>query len=290
MRFPLLRPRWIGLHLTAVLAVTVCFVCGYWQFVRAQEPTRETITTPVQDLSEATSLGTVLEPGAYMPQDEANRAVTATGRYDTDAQLLAPALSPEDERGYYVIVPLVTDDGTALAVNRGWVPEDEAQDVGSLSPLPEGTVTATGWLRPPQKGEEEEAYVPVSSPEEEISRIAPSLLVNEWPYQLYEGYLVLGEQDPAAPEAGAAQTQPRNIPPPQPPPDTVWNWRNLSYAAQWGVFGVAVIVFWAALVRRELTEGGTGGKDGSHGTGTGSPDSGTDSPSGEPAASQRSVG
>ncbi|MFC7743714.1 hypothetical protein ACFQXA_26210 [Nocardiopsis composta] len=46
MRFRLLTPRWLGLHLVAVLAFAVCMGAGYWQFVRAQEPDRSEVATP----------------------------------------------------------------------------------------------------------------------------------------------------------------------------------------------------------------------------------------------------
>ena len=44
------------------------------------------------------------------------------------------------------------------------------------------------------------------------------------------------------------------FPPPDPPQGIVWNFRNLSYAAQWWVFGLAAIVFWVSLMRRELDD------------------------------------
>ncbi|MFC4565099.1 SURF1 family protein [Nocardiopsis mangrovi] len=263
MRFLLLRPRWIGLHLVALLAVAVCTGLGYWQFVRAQEPDREAITNPVEDLAGAAPIGSVLEPGAYMSETEANQAVSATGVYDRDDPILAPALSPEGDEGYYVLVPLVTGDDAALTVNQGWIPESDADAIDGLPALPEGEVEVTGWLISPQK--ERDGYSPLSVPEGQVARIAPSLLVNEWPYRLYEGYLTLAEQRPAS--TGGDIAAPREIPPPDPPQGIVWNWRNVSYAAQWWVFGVAVLVFWISLMRRELA-------DADGGTGSGGPDGG----------------
>jgi cytochrome oxidase assembly protein ShyY1 len=268
VRFPLLRPRWLGIHLLAVLAAVTCFGLGYWQYLRAQEPERDAITSPVEDLGAAVPLDSVLEPGAYMAEAEANTAVTATGTY-ADAPLLAPALSPEGDEGYHVVVPLVTGDGTALAVSRGWVPAEEADAVDDLAPLPEGEVEATGWLMSPQK--EEDGYVAVDVPDGQIERIAPSLLVNAWPYRLYEGYLILGEQTPADGIEGPAA--PRLVPPPEPPQGIQWNWRSLSYAVQWVVFGGAVLVFWGSLIRRE-SAAATGGGEGPEGPASGGADGG----------------
>ncbi|WP_133739841.1 SURF1 family protein [Actinorugispora endophytica] len=261
MRFPLLHPRWLGTHLMAVLAALGCLGLGYWQYERAQEPDRSAITNPVEDLARATDIGALLEPGAYMPLDLANEAVRTSGVYDAENQLLSPALSPEGEEGYYVIVPLVTDDGAAVTVNRGWIPLDAAGADGAVPPVPDGEATVSGWLMPPQ-GEATRGYTAIVS-EGQIARISSALLVNEWPYPLYEGYVTLAEQTPA--ETAGAASQLREIPPPDPPQEITWNIKNLSYAAQWVVFGIAVVVFWISLMRRELDErraareGGAGG-------------------------------
>nr|WP_221308846.1 SURF1 family protein [Nocardiopsis mwathae] len=268
-----MQPRWIGIHLAAVLVAVSCVGLGYWQYLRAQEPSREVITNPLQDLQEAADLSSVLRPGDYMPDDDANRAVTATGAYDADERRLAPALSPDGEEGYYVLYPLVTEEGAAVAVNRGWVRAQDIDAVDELPPPPEGEVTVTGWLRPPQSAAD--GYIPVTVPEGQIDRIAPSVLVNEWHYRLYEGYLTMAEQDPADPPAEAGSPRTQVIPPPDPPEKIIWNWRSLSYAAQWVIFGIAAIVFWISLMRRESGSGpdrdGTpgDGADGADGAGSG---------------------
>ncbi len=252
VRYPLLQPRWIGLHALALLATICCFIFGYWQFERAQEPSRGEITNPVENPDSASELHAVLEPGEYMHEDRGNTAVTATGEYDTDAEVLVPAISPDgEEQGYNVVSPLVTDEGTAVAVHRGWVADTTADAPQDLSPLPEGEVTVTGWLQPPQKTEE--GFVPMDLPEGQVERLAPSVLMNSWPYQLYEGYIIRASQDPATDENQAGAT-PQQVPPPDPPEEVEWNWRSVSYAAQWVVFGIAVLVFWGVLMRRELVE------------------------------------
>lgn len=277
----LVKPGWIGTHLLAVLALAVCLVAGYWQFVRAQEPSREVVDNPVERLSQARPLGQVLEPGAYMSESEGNQAVRARGVYAPGRQRLAPARSPEGEKGYYVVAPLVTGEDTAIAVSRGWLPENAADSAKSVAPPPEGEVTVTGWLLPPDKAEE--GYVPMDVPEGHVARIAPSLLVNQWPYRLYEGYLVLGEQRPQDPASGGSAAELREIPPPEPPKRTVWDWRNVGYAAQWLVFGVAVVVFWLSLVRRALQEDGSAGGNppGGEGDSDGSGGAGRRAPAGE---------
>ena len=269
MRFRLFTPRWIGLHLLALLAFAVCMAAGYWQFERAQQPDRGEVVNPAEELAGAHELDSVVGPTDYMPESLGNTAVTATGTFADTAPLLAPGYENGADAddpgafGYYVISPLVTGDDTAVAVNRGWIPADGAEREGAvdrLAPTPEGEVTVTGWLQPPQKNEE--GVVRMDVPAGHIERIAPSVLVNEWPYRLYEGYIVLGDQDPSdgAPPSGGIAMSP--APPPAPEQGITWNWKNVSYAAQWAVFGGAVIVFWISLMRRELEDAPSDGEDG----------------------------
>ncbi|MFV2198263.1 SURF1 family protein [Nocardiopsis sp. LOL_012] len=239
MRSPLLSPRWLGLHLMALLVVTVCSAGTYWQFVSAFEPEREVITNPAEDLADARPLDTLLEPGEYMhPGSFANTAVEVSGTYDTGAQLLVPRLQ-DGVRGFDVVLPLVTADGSAVAVNRGWT-----ETPGDVAEAPEGQVTVSGWLLPPDGAD---GVVPVETSGGQVERIAASVLVNEWDYPLYEGYVTLPEQDPATGSLAP-------VPPPEPPTEITVNWRSASYTVQWAMFGVSAVAFWILLVRRELRD------------------------------------
>lgn len=249
MRSPLLSLRWLGIHLAALLVLAVCVAGTAWQVTRSFEPDRETITNPAEDLSHAEPIDANFEPGEYLHPDRiANSAVEATGNYDTDSQLLVPRTRNGVE-GFDVILPLVVDEGVALTVSRGWT-EDEDHD---LPAPPEGEITTTGWLLPTETAAE--GIRPMEMPEGQVERIAPSVLLQEWEHHLYEGYIVLPENDPAA--AGLTP-----IPPPEPPTGVTVNWRSLSYSFQWGIFGVSALVFWIILMRRELAEARSSAQEG----------------------------
>ena len=228
----------------AVLVAVVCVAGTYWQVTRAFEPDRDVITNPVEDLADAVSVAELGEPGAFLhPNLTANTAVEASGRFDADAQLLVPQRLDGAE-GYAVVIPLVTEEGVALPVNRGW-----SEDGTDLPSPPTGDVTVTGWLQPPQ--ESAEGFVPMGRPETgTVERIAPSVLVGEWDYQLYAAYATLPEHEPAV--DGLIP-----VPPPEPPTEFTINWRSLSYSIQWAMFGVSAVVFWIILMRRELAEART---------------------------------
>ena len=48
--------------------------------------------------------------------------VTVTGRYDPAHEILARVRTLHDNVGFEVITPLVLADGTAVLVDRGWIP------------------------------------------------------------------------------------------------------------------------------------------------------------------------
>lgn len=224
--------------------VVVCVAGTYWQGTSAFEPDRNVITNPVEDLGDAVSVTELGEPGAYLHPDlTANTAIEASGHFDADAQLLVPQRLDGAE-GYAVVIPLVTEEGVALPVSRGW-----SEDGTDLPSPPAGDVTVTGWLQPPQ--EAAEGFVPMGRPEAgTVDRIAPSVLVGEWDYRLYAAYATLPAHEPAV--DGLTP-----VPPPEPPTGFTVNWRNLSYSVQWAMFGVSAVVFWIILVRRELAEART---------------------------------
>lgn len=239
MRSPLLTPRWLGIHLVALIVMAVCVAGTAWQAVRSFEPDRETITNPVEDLADARPVHEDFEPGEYMHPDQiANSAVRYEGSYDADDQLLVPR-TEDGVEGYDVVLPLVHEDGSVITVNRGWTEEPD----GVPEP-PGGRVSVTGWLLPAQTASD--GVRPMEMPEGQVERIAPAVLLQEWEHEtVYEGYIVLPENDPA--NDGLAP-----VPPPEPPTGITVNWRSLSYSVQWGMFGVSALVFWIILMRREL--------------------------------------
>jgi surfeit locus 1 family protein len=76
---------------------------------------------------------------------DAYRRVTVTGRWLEDRSALVQAAT-ELGGGYWVMTPLVQDDGTAVLVNRGFVPADK-RDPANWKRRSGGTETVTGLLR-----------------------------------------------------------------------------------------------------------------------------------------------
>ena len=80
--------------------------------------------------------------------------MTATGTYDTADTVVVRYRTRDGESGIDVVVPLVTADGTALLVDRGWMASDNrGADAADVPAPPAGEVTVTGWVRADATGD-----------------------------------------------------------------------------------------------------------------------------------------
>ena len=150
------KPRWILSHLF-VLALVVTFVnLGFWQLRRLDERrTYNSLVESRQDLPPVT-VPELLPDGTAATADEINdviyRPVTITGTYAPDQEVLIRNRTYNEEPGYWVLTPLIQTDGTAVAVNRGWVPFDITNPDGPWPDFapPTGVVTVVGKVQASQ--------------------------------------------------------------------------------------------------------------------------------------------
>jgi surfeit locus 1 family protein len=148
------RPRFApGLMPTVLTAAAVAlFVAlGFWQLGRAGEK-----RALAADFAAG---GPAIEWRRLPPDAPRYQRVALRGRYDPDHQFLLDNRSHASVAGVEVLTPLVLDDGSAVLVNRGWLPygatrQDlpsvavggETRDiVGRIDELPRPGI----WLEPP---------------------------------------------------------------------------------------------------------------------------------------------
>ena len=216
---PLWRPRWIVGHLLALVAIVGFVRLGIWQLDRHEEKS---------DLRDAVAAGQELPPIALEEAIEGSfRRVVAVGTYDGGFQTLV-LRSRSGVSGYHVLTPLVTEDGVAVLVDRGWIP----LDTPAPTP-PQGVVKASGVLWPAEDG----SSVP-DSPPEVVRRIDPEILEEFTPYPLRSDYLV-GEPDPVPEQYPIAAD-----------PPAIGLGPHLGYAGQWFLFAVVVAVGYPLLLRK----------------------------------------
>jgi surfeit locus 1 family protein len=247
-----LKPRWLAVLALVLLVATGMARLGQWQWDRAQEQGR------LQTVRAAASrpqvpLTSLLAPQQSFTNQVTDRPVTVRGRWDPAHQLLVADRYLSDQRGWWVLTPLVIDQvaggtsGTsgaagAIAVVRGWVPS--AQDAAAApSALPAGPVELAGVLRPGEPPIDRDPGVGSGLPDGQIDGVDLTQLVRRWPYRLITGYLVMTQQRPAPAGAGL------RVVPPTAPGSRSLAWQNLSYAVQWFVFAGFGLFMWWRLVR-----------------------------------------
>ncbi|MFF4650397.1 SURF1 family protein [Streptomyces sp. NPDC001380] len=236
----LLTPRWIGATLLAVTAVTACLWLGTWQLGRFEARVESHHGGRPAAGAAAAPLAQVLGTPPAVRTDTVGRAVTATGSYDPAHQLLVPHRTVEGREGYYVLTPLRTGDGRAVAVVRGWHAGDPP---AAGPPAPAGRVTVTGRLQAAE-GTGTSGAVAGGLPPGQLGTISPATLVNVLPYGVYDGWV-------AADAAPAGLTAVPTVQPEGGDGLTLRAFQNLGYTLEWFVFAGFVVFMWFRLVRRE---------------------------------------
>lgn len=139
------RPKRLLLLGLSLLATVLFLALGIWQVERrawkldliARVETRlASAPVPAPDRADW--------PRISREADEYRR-VTATGRFLPDRAIRTMAVT-EKGAGSWLLVPLVTESGDTILINRGFVPPDWQGSAG------EGSVTVTGLLRLPEPG------------------------------------------------------------------------------------------------------------------------------------------
>ncbi|WP_045745180.1 SURF1 family protein [Actinoplanes rectilineatus] len=245
----LLTPRWLAAAALTVVAAVIMVMLGNWQLRRYHERTaindRIDAANAVQavpltgTLAAPTAAGT---PGTAPGKTLAWTKVTVTGRYDSTHEIQARGRTVNGDVGFEIITPLVLDDGTAVLVDRGWVPAPAAGATAApeVPAAPAGTVTVVGQVH---LSESRPAAVDRRDGRLDTRRVNVPRLATELPFPVYGAYVLLTEQTPANDPAFSTIPIPHED-----------SWQNGGYAVQWWIFaGMAFVLFgWQA--RREAQE------------------------------------
>ena len=231
----LLRPRWLaGLGLVILVAVSFSRL-GLWQLDRLQQRHAYEDLVAERLAAPPASLEEVL--GVHGDDDVRYRRVEAVGTFDAAHEVILYGRTQSGQTGNHVLTPLILEDGTAVAVDRGWVPlsQDDPPIVDAAPP--QGAVRVTGVLFPSEvEGGGDSAETRTT-----FTRLDLPALAAQVPYPLAPAYLLLASQDPGP--AGLPRIAPLPDPGESPP--------HLSYAFQWFTFATIAVVGFAILVSRE---------------------------------------
>jgi len=244
----LLKPRWILSHIFIIVVVVTMVNLGFWQLVRLDERKTQNAEVTAAMREPEVPITSLLSDGTASTPDQIDaatyRAVFLSGTYRVDEQVLINNRTNDGAPGFWVVTPLVLSDGTAVAINRGWIPFTYTADGpwGDFAP-PEGTVSVRGLIRPSQVRETDGL---VASPKDAatgtlraLARVDVGRLSQQSAEQLWPVYINLDAQDPPF---GV-------LPVPTPPPE-LSEGTHLGYALQWFAFSLLTIIVYPLLLRR----------------------------------------
>ena len=241
-----LRPRWIISHIFVLVMVGAFIVAGFWQLSRLQDKRDRN-----DRVTARTALAVADETDLARPGDYAGaaglefRRATATGTYLADQEILVRARSRDSAPGSWILTPLQLDDGMAVVVNRGWIPNGgEFESVPKRYEAPAGEVTVTGLVRKTETRGRFGPKDPTTGTLENLARADIGRLDEQVDEDVLPFYLQLQEQDPAI-----TSTDPRPVPAPE-----LDEGPHLSYAFQWFTFALMTVIIYPLILRRRARE------------------------------------
>lgn len=185
-----MQRRVVNLAIGAVLVATVCVGLGTWQLKRlGQRRARNALVAarwalPLLELR-----------GGAVPVDSVRqRRVRARGVYDFSAEQTWPGRSFQGTPGVALVTPLRLADGSAVLVDRGWVPSPDAYHVDQAQYREPDTATVVGLGLIPPRGRgdvDTKGYLPfviqleMQDPARGLPRRWPSTVLDDGPHLSY---------------------------------------------------------------------------------------------------------
>ncbi len=215
---------------------------GLWQLDRMEW--RRDLNATVMARWNAEPLDLNSEPVSDAAELEYRR-VLAEGRFDYNNQIIWNNQSFNGQPGVGLVTPLVLDDGTAVLVDRGWIPYREAE-AGAYAQYSEAVDAAiVGRAHDSQTAQGD--VPPPEEPQSEWFRVDVEAIQAQMPYDLLPFFLV---QLPEADRAYDALPG-RDIAALNPVYDLRDPSMHLSYALQWFTFGAVFGLGYILLVRHQ---------------------------------------
>jgi cytochrome oxidase assembly protein ShyY1 len=226
-----------------------CIELGQWQLHRLHHAQADNRLIRDNSRANPEPVDHLTSVGGAITQDRRWHAVEVRGTYDAGHTLLVRNRVRDGGPGFQVLTPVVTGDGTAALVDRGWVSAPLSGSLPEVPAPPSDPVVVTGLLRPtetqPSRGPHDSADVPAG----QVVRIDVPRISKGLPYPVFAGYVDLQAQDPPAPVVDGS-----SLPDPNAVPGSETEMLHLAYASQWFVFaGIGPLGF-LLLVRREAAD------------------------------------
>lgn len=238
----LLSRRWLLFGVAIVVVAAATWWLGQWQFDRLEDRQARNQVVRANEGKDPAPVADVLSAGGSVAESDEWRLVTATGRYDADDTVIVRYRTRDGIAGIDVVVPLVTSDGIALVVDRGWMAADnKGVDPDDIPAPPSGDVTLTGWVRADGTGDSTRVS-------DQSTRAISSAAIGEaLDREVYGGFVDLRSEDPAPAESLEQVELPE-----------LDNGPHFFYGLQWWFFGLLAIFGFGYLAWDERRNGRRG--------------------------------
>jgi cytochrome oxidase assembly protein ShyY1 len=224
LRF-LLSRRWVAFFLVVVVLAYATWWLGRWQFHRLEDRQRDNAVVERNEGASPAPVDDVLAAGREVDPDDEWRLVTATGSYLSDETVIVRYRTRDGASGVDVVVPLQTDAGPALLVDRGWLATGNSGATPDVVPAPpSGEVTVTGYVRKDATGDSAQV---TDGSTRSISSVQIGPAIGR---EVYGGFVDLASEDPA-PETPLLKAE---------LPD-LSNGPHFFYGLQWWFFGLLAV-------------------------------------------------
>lgn len=211
----------------ALAAAAGCVRLGIWQLARLHERRARNAA-----IGATRALPPIELSRAALDQAPLERRVRVRGVYDYAAERMWRPRSFEDLPGVDLVTPVRLADGSAVLVDRGWVPSADAYHVDAQLWREADSAGLVGIALAAPRGRGD---------------VNPRALADSLPYRLLP-LVVQALPNEAASRPGVAPA-PRRWPAPE-----LTDGPHLSYAIQWFCFATIIVVGVGVLLRKERAE------------------------------------
>jgi len=238
--------QWLLATLLVLSGAALCVRLGIWQLDRLEQ--RREFNAHVESVQAMELLILDGDPGVDLAQME-YRVASVSGMYDYENQVGLRNRYFQDEYGYHLLTPLLLDDGSAVLVERGWIPADGNDSSVDWRKYDQpGRVTVQGQIRfgsikPDLGGVPDPTLAPGQEKLEFWNIVNLERIRQQMPYLLLNIYI---QPDP----------DPGDFTPPIPfqPELELTEGPHMGYAMQWFSFAAILVFGYPFYVRKQIIE------------------------------------
>jgi len=238
--------QWMLATLLVLAGGALCVRLGIWQLDRLEQ--RRVFNAHVEAMWAAEPMTLDGQSSEDLTKLE-YRAVTVSGAYDFENQVTLRNRYFQDEYGYHLLTPLLLDDGSAVLVDRGWIPADGNDLPADWRRYDQpGRVTVQGQIRlgqtkPDLGGVPDPTLTPDQTRLDFWNLVNLERIQSQVPYPLLNIFV--------QPDVDLGDTEP---PIPYQPDIELTEGSHMGYAIQWFTYATILVLGYPFYVRKQVKE------------------------------------